>query len=199
HALPLVAWAPVASLVARRLREVAPRITGLLVDALLDPEAEFAVRRRIPGLLVDAAPELAFVGLWRALADARFEVRYRAGKALARMRDRGHALPLPAEQVFDVVEREVRVDTRIWKSYQLVDGIDGSEADELVHQVLEQRSATALDHVFTLLGLVLASEPMRIALHALGTDDPYLRGTALEYLDGVLPDRIRKPLWPFLE
>jgi hypothetical protein len=36
-------------------------------------------------------------------------------------------------------------------------------------------------------------------LQALGTDDPILRGTALEYLDGVLPPRIREPLWPFLE
>ena len=199
HALPLVAWTPVAPLVTERLREIAPRITGTLVDVLLDPEAEFAVRRRIPGLLVDGMPEVAFVGLWRALFDARFEVRYRAGKALARLRDRGQALAVSAEQVFEVIEREVRVDTRIWQSYQLVDGVDGSEADALVHRVLEQRSATALDHVFTLLGLVLAAEPVRIALHALGTDDPTLRGTALEYLEGVLPPRIRDRLWPFLE
>src|SRR4029077_1599420 len=119
--------------------------------------------------------------------------------ALARLRDAGHALPASDEQVFDAVEREVRVDTRIWRSYRLLDGFEGSEADELVYRVLEQRSATALDHVFTLLRLVLPSEPLRICLQTLGTNDRALRGTALEYLDGVLPPRIREWLWPFLE
>ena len=31
------------------------------------------------------------------------------------------------------------------------------------------------------------------------TDDADLRGTALEYLEGVLPRDIRDRLWPFLE
>jgi hypothetical protein len=199
HALPLVAWSPIAPLVSRRLRELAPKITGLLVDALLDPETDFDVRRKLPAILADGEPALAALGLWRALDDQRFEVRYRASKALVRMRDAGHALPATDAQILDVVEREVRVDTRIWRNYRLLDGFEGSGPDAVVYRVLEQRSATALDHVFTLLGLVLPAEPLRISLQALGTDDRVLRGTALEYLDGVLPPRIREPLWPFLE
>jgi hypothetical protein len=199
HAMPLVAWDPVAQLVTQRLRELAPRITGVLTDTLLDPETDFGVRRRLPAVIADGDPALATLGLWRALSDARFEVRYRAGKALARLHEAGHDLPATAEQIFDAVEREVRVDIRIWRSYRLLDGFEGSEADELVYHALEQRSATALDHVFTLLGLVLPSEPLRICLHSLGTDDLVLRGTALEYLEGVLPPRIRRALWPFLE
>jgi len=199
HATPLVAWDPVAALVTRRLRELAPRITGQLIDVLLDPETDFGIRRRLPAIVAAGDPALAVLGLWRAVSDARFEVRYRAGKALARLRDAGHTLPASHEQIFDAVEREVRVDTRIWRSYRLLDGFEGSEPDELVYRVLEQRSATALDHVFTLLGLALPSEPLRICLQTLGTDDPVLRGTALEYLEGVLPPRIRKWLWPFLE
>jgi hypothetical protein len=53
--------------------------------------------------------------------------------------------------------------------------------------------------VFTVLGLALPAEPLRIALHAVQTDDPELRGTALEYLESVLPERVRELLWPFLE
>jgi hypothetical protein len=53
--------------------------------------------------------------------------------------------------------------------------------------------------VFTLLSLVLEREPLQIAFRSLQTRDEYLRGTALEYLDRVLPDRIRQRLWPFLE
>jgi len=65
--------------------------------------------------------------------------------------------------------------------------------------VLEQRSATGLDHVFTLLGLTLPAEPLRLALQAVSTRDPALRGTALEYLESVLPEQVRAPLWPVLE
>jgi hypothetical protein len=53
--------------------------------------------------------------------------------------------------------------------------------------------------VFTLLGLVLPSEPLRVAFRGLHSDDRRLRGTALEYLDSVLPRDIRDCLWRFLE
>ncbi|HTO72830.1 MAG TPA: hypothetical protein VMJ30_03375, partial [Gemmatimonadales bacterium] len=35
--------------------------------------------------------------------------------------------------------------------------------------------------------------------HGLHTRDRNLRGTALEYLESVLPERVRQRLWPFLE
>jgi len=52
--------------------------------------------------------------------------------------------------------------------------------------------------VFTLLSLVLPREPLQIAFRSLHSDDKQLRGTALEYLEGVLPASIRQRLWPFL-
>jgi hypothetical protein len=198
-AIPLLAWQPVTELATRQLRSIAPRVTGALVDALLDPGTDFNVKRKLPAVLEQGDPELASLGLWRALSDERFEVRFRAGKALARHRDAGHALPVAAEQVFDAVLREVNVDVELWRGRRLLDGYEGPESEMRLYRVLSQRSATALDHVFTLLGLVLSAEPLRVALHALSTDDPVLQGTALEYLESVLPPRVRSRLWPFLE
>jgi len=199
HVVPLLAWSPVADDARQALQAIAPRITGQLVDALLDHERDFSVRRRLPAILGFGEPALASWGLWRAVSDPRFEVRYRSGKALARLRDAGYALEIAQDPVFDAVQREVSVDGRIWQSHRLLDGHDGSDVDALLHRVLEQRSATGLDHVFTLLGLALPAEPLRIALQAVSTRDPQLRGTALEYLESVLPERVRAPLWPFLE
>ncbi|PYQ82449.1 MAG: hypothetical protein DMG03_17630, partial [Acidobacteria bacterium] len=45
----------------------------------------------------------------------------------------------------------------------------------------------------------LPREPLQIAFRSLHTDDEYLQGTALEYLEGVLPPAIRRRLWPFIE
>ena len=54
-------------------------------------------------------------------------------------------------------------------------------------------------HVFTLLSIVLPPEPLRIAYRGLHTNDTALRGTALEYLESVLPADVREALWPFIE
>ena len=43
------------------------------------------------------------------------------------------------------------------------------------------------EHVLDLLTLGLEREPARIAARALDADDAYLRGTALEYYETVLP------------
>ena len=39
---------------------------------------------------------------------------------------------------------------------------------------------------------------MQIALRGLESSDQHLRGTALEYLDSVLPSEIRNSLWTYL-
>ena len=43
------------------------------------------------------------------------------------------------------------------------------------------------EHVFNLLALALEREPVRIAARAFATEDIYVRGTALEYFETVLP------------
>jgi hypothetical protein len=69
----------------------------------------------------------------------------------------------------------------------------------LVDEVLRTRANRSLEHVFTLLALVLSRQHLTIAFRALHTNEPMLRGTALEYLETALPDRIREGLWPYLE
>ena len=56
---------------------------------------------------------------------------------------------------------------------------------------MKDRASRSLAHVFTLLSLVLPAEPLLIAFRGLHTDNQHLRGTALEYLEGVLPPPIR--------
>ena len=51
-----------------------------------------------------------------------------------------------------------------------------------------------LRHVFVLLGLAEEAEAMRIASQAVFSDASAVRGTALEYLENVVPDPVRAPL-----
>jgi hypothetical protein len=77
--------------------------------------------------------------------------------------------------------------------------MDDSRESLFVDEVLRDRANRSLEHVFTVLSLTLPREPLRIAFRGLHTNDPALRGTALEYLESVLPDQVRRSLWPFLE
>jgi hypothetical protein len=196
-ALALLAWDEVAGAAARSLAEVAARHTGQLVDALLDPAADFAVRRRVAAPLAQARSQRALDGLLAGLHDKRFEVRYRCGRALARLASEAPQLLVPAEQVFDAVLREAEVDRHVWESHRLLEAVDDDPMS--LGGAVRERASRSLEHVFTVLSLVLPRQPLQVAYRGLYTTDPVLRGTALEYLEIALPERVRQRLWPFLD
>ncbi len=197
--IPLLAWDEVTVDASITLCSIAPEITGLLLDRLLDPTEEFAIRRRIPRILGTCQSGRAVNGLFNACEDKRFEVRYRTGNALTAIQKRYAAIPIDRERVFSIVLREVQVDRRVWESERLLDRPREGDQSLFVDDVLKRRTNRSMEHVFTLLSLVLPHEPLRIAFRGLHTEDVHLRGTALEYLESVLPRKIRKSLWPFLE
>jgi hypothetical protein len=170
HLLPLLAQDDLFLEVLRALRRMAPEVIGQLVDALLDPRQDLAVRRRVPRVLKVCATRRAVEGLVQGLHDELFEVREQCAIALASITGRHPELSVARTDVFAVALREV-------------DGTKG---------VLD------LDHVFTLLSLTLQREPLQIALQAVRGTDRRLRGTALEYLENVLPEALREALWPSL-
>jgi hypothetical protein len=157
--------------VAGALRRASSRCTGQLVDALLDPGLPSVVRRRIARVLKEVPNQRAVDGLLLGLQDARFDIRYRSAQALGRIRTRRPELGVPREKVLEVAAREAE------------------RAGE---------STRHLEHVFSVLALVLDSEPLEIALRAIRGGDSGLRGTALEYLDNVVPSAVRERLWPHL-
>ncbi|MCA9729626.1 MAG: hypothetical protein KC729_18210, partial [Candidatus Eisenbacteria bacterium] len=202
HLVPLLAWDEVCEQAIRALRPLAPRVVGMLVDSLLDPDQEFAVRRRVPRVIATVASPRAVSGLMLGLEDKRFEVRYQCGRGLALLHRRHPDLPIARSEVLAAILRELRVDRPIWESRRLLDqGMEDPEDPDalVVGRLLRDRANKSLEHVFTLLALILETEPLRVAFQGLHTEDPILRGTALEYLESVLPVEVREKLWPFLE
>jgi hypothetical protein len=199
HAIGLLAWDEVAGDALAALRRAADRHAGQLVDALLDPDEDFTIRRRLPSALAHARSRRAVDGLLEGLADRRFEVRFRCGRALARVLARDVALAVDAERVYEAVLREVAVDRQVWESQRLLDHVEDDAEAGFVDEVLRDRASRSLEHVFSMLSLVLPKEPLRVAFRGLHTDDLLLRGTALEYLETALPERVREKLWVFLD
>jgi hypothetical protein len=199
HIVPLLAWDEVAEDAIRALRAVAEERVGELTDALLNPNQPFAVRRRLARVFSVCVSQRAADGLLAALDDLRFEVRFQCGRSLAMIVERNPRVHIDAARVFAAVDREVSVSAPVWTSRRLLDRPDDTAARTAVDDFVNARANQSLAHVFTLLSLVLPNEPLRIAFRALHTTDARLRGTALEYLEHILPPGLRERLWPFLD
>jgi HEAT repeat protein len=196
-AVELLAWDRVAPYAIGALRAAGRPHTAVLVRHLLDSKEDFAIRRRLVSVLADFRTLDAFNGLFDAMRDRRFEVRFRAARALSHLAGEIPNLRVDRERVFGVVLREIAVERGLWESRQLID-LPDDESSPMEAEVLRDRASRSLEHLFTLLSLVFPRDTLRIAFHGLHTDDPHLRGTALEYLETVLPDPIWSRLWRFL-
>jgi AAA family ATP:ADP antiporter len=200
HIVALLAWDPVAYDALRALRAVAEEHVGQLVDALIDPNQPFAVRRRLARVFSVCVSQRAADGLLLALDDLRFEVRLYCGRSLAAIVEKNPRVRVDREAILEAVLREVAVSRSVWEGRQLLDAAAGAEEEQsLQEQAVTDRANHSLAHVFTLLSIVFPTESLRLAFNALHSPDQRLRGTALEYLDAVLPRPVRDRLWPFLE
>jgi hypothetical protein len=158
-------------LVVSALGTFGSRAAGEMVSVLLDPATPDVIRRRLPLALKSCPSPIARDGLLAALEHFDLKVRLRCGRAVLALTDEHPELAKPVPTAFSLVE----------------DVLEGNGAPHLVRE-----------HVFNLLALALEREPVRIAARAFGTDDVYMRGTALEYLETVLPARLFSALQPLL-
>lgn len=196
HVIELLAWDAVAEEAIDALRATGRRVAGTLVDAMLDPEEMFTIRRRAPRAIGGPLDAAVTAGLVAGLHADRFEIRFQCARALARLAG-DHSQPLDAAIVLDRVLGELSVPAGVWESHRV---LDSPRRDYLLDgRIGSGRVPAPLHHVFTLLALVLPPESLQIALHGVLSRDAMMRGTAMEYLESVLPSAIRDRLWIHLE
>ena len=197
--IELLAWNQVMPVASATLRRMGPRIIGMLIDTLLDPDGDFTIRRRIPRVLAFLPSSRSVDGLYAALQDRRFEVRFYAGRALYLLFREHPELTLPHEQVWAVINRELNLQKSTWQAHNLLDNRDSGSKEWFFDDQLLDRADRNLEHLFTLLALLLPVDAVRIAFRALHTDDRQLKGMAFEYLESATPAHTRHLLIPFLE
>ena len=134
------------------------------------------------------------------IGDERFEVRYECGRALLRISDGSTEITISRDKVSEVIKRELDDEKRLLSGAgpQFEDDPSGDAESSLLEGLMRDRVTRSLEHVFTILSLHLEREPLRMAFRALYHEDTRYRGTALEYLDTVLPADVREILWPYL-
>jgi len=152
--------------------------TGQMTDYLLDRHQHPLIRRRIPLLLGQADNARSVLGLTLGLQDAELDVRFRCAGALGRIKTNHPHLPVDTETLWRVIHQEIG-------------RLRGADT-------LSKHGVEPLRHLFNLLGVILGPDVMGICYDSLQSEDPRLRGTALEYLDNQLPQDVRTTLWPLI-
>jgi hypothetical protein len=169
--VPLLAHDNLVKAVVAALDRFGARAAGELVSVLLDAATPDVVRRRLPLALKSCASTIARDGLRAGLESDGLEIRLRCGRALLALTEDHPELQEPFPHALALAQQE----------------LGGGDQTPL-----------AREHVFNLLALALEREPVLIAARAFGTDDTYVRGTALEYLETVLPASLFSAFQPLL-
>jgi ATP:ADP antiporter, AAA family len=172
--IPWLARPETAAEAESALVRAAPRATGQLLDALFDEALPLVIRMKLPDIMARAGGRRSAEALLEALGSNALDVAASSARALGDLRDRDPALAPSKERVFVLTER----------------ALERMRGGALGRRMLE--------HVFDLLGLVLERPVLDLVRRALATEDRRLRGTALEYLDNVLPPHLRDALSPHL-
>src|SRR6185436_6795436 len=119
HVIPLLAWHPVAADAVFALRKVAEERIGMLIDALIDPNQDFTIRRRLARVFSVCVSQRAADGLMLGLGDQRFEVRFQCGRSLASLLEKNPRVTIDSQRIYEVVTREVDVGRPVWESRRL--------------------------------------------------------------------------------
>jgi AAA family ATP:ADP antiporter len=169
--IPVLERSDLVNPVIEALTAQSARAAGQVVDALTADDTPEVVRRRLPIVLRSWNSPRALQGLIDGLQDRSPEVRRRCSRALLSLTTSYPALIVPPAEVLAAVEA----------------ALDSGGSDDGLRE-----------QIFNLLALVLDRQAVRIARHAFEGTDEYLRGTALEYLDSVLPPSLVARLIPSL-
>ena len=183
-AIRLLAWDQALEWARAFLLRHAHRTIGQLTDALLDPEQDFAVRRRIPQILAYTSSQRAVDGLIEALADPRFEIRFHCSRAIEFLHRMTDNLRFDRAAIEAAVEAELSSTRAIWEGRRLLDRQDGSDSQYwYLDSVVRERANKSLEYLFSLLAVMLPAEPLKAAFRGLHGEDRLLRGLALEFLE----------------
>jgi hypothetical protein len=164
------------------------KITGVLVDALLDTERDFVIRRRVPRVLVDLPSPRCVDGLFTALQDGRFEVRFCGGRALFFLLKNHPSLSISPERAWEAINRELSLQRSGWSSHRLLDHRDSQETQWFFDDKLLDRADRNLEHLFTLLALLLTEGSRPDCL----SRAPYGRLSSKEPLSSIWKARRRR-------
>ncbi len=162
------------------------RITGTLGDYLADPSSDLALRRELPRVLGDIATPDAVIALMRYRERDDVRLSYRVLKAMNKIRARTRQARFPRDLVSADLEHDVRNFLFAFVHYRSCPIGNVRSAERLLCIALNERMDQALNRIFRRLALIYPADETYAGYRGIVSDNPRLRGNALEYIENVL-------------
>jgi HEAT repeat protein/CRP-like cAMP-binding protein len=199
---------PLLALMRNRMLKAAARsvlvgygtdVLDTLAYVMRDPDEDIWVRRHIPSTLALIPSDRSVELLVEALGSQDGFMRFKAARALGRIRREHPELAVPAAPVEAQIQREAnRYFSTLSLHYNLTHQ-DAAAGDSLLGRALQEKIARTVDRIYRLLALVYPPRDIAAARWTLEHGDSRGRAGALEYLDNLLTGAVRKKVLPVIE
>jgi AAA family ATP:ADP antiporter len=175
-------------------------VVGQLGEILGDSEGvDMAIRRNVPVVLSRIPTQQSADALSSHLDDADASQRFRAVKALNKLRGRYPKLDIDTRAADAAFVEETRAYYENLLAATLLRGRVRGEAEALLARALDERLGPHLELMFRLLGLHYAADDVYDAYLGTVSDDKARRESAVELLDNVLPPSLKKYILPIID
>lgn len=174
-------------------------IADSLTTVLRNPDADVWVRRHIPATLARISSRKSLDVLIDALGTPDGFLRYKVVEALERLR-REH--PELGVDHHPIEERLLKESLSYFRYLSLRDSLtrnDGVGKDSLLCRALSEKLHRTCDRIYRLLGVIYPWKDVAAARWSIEHDEGWLRASAIEYLDNVLPGPLRTRLIPIFD
>jgi len=197
HLVPLLVdsqWAPDTRVA---LREYGSRILGTLADIFNDPSEDLEIRRSIPLVLAYIPQQASADILLDGLFDFDGLLRYRAIRALGKLRLLDPNLKFDQRKVGLRIREDC--ETMLWFQQAMAKLYPRDGSHDLLLQVFKDKISRGKDRVFRLLALRLPPAAAIGSLLALAQGDRLMKAAVAEYLDNVLPGKVKSGVLAVIE
>ena len=177
---------------------VIPALVFFLNDEHEDPW----VRRRIPRTLALIPCEASVAELLKCLGGDDGFIRYKALRALERVRREHPEIEVAREPIEELLSKEIRRYYRyLGVSYDLFEngGTASLSRDTLLARALGEKTARGMDRIYRLLGLLHDWSEIRASRWAIEHGDGRAQTNAVEFLDNTLSGSLRKMFLPLVD
>jgi AAA family ATP:ADP antiporter len=195
--IPLLSEAESAPDARMTLREYGPRILGTLADTLRDPTEDIEVRRSIPLVLAYVPDQTSVDILLDGLFDYDGLVRYRAIRALGKLRLVDPSLHFDPKKVITGIREDGEKTLRFQQAQVSLYPEDGSK--DLLLQLLKDKFERGKDRVFRLLALLLPPRAAMGSIIVIREGDRLATAKVIELLDNLLPGKLKDVVLPLIE
>jgi ATP/ADP translocase/HEAT repeat protein/CRP-like cAMP-binding protein len=174
-------------------------IVPVLAHVLRDEHEHLWIRRHVPSTLAALGGPRAMTALVDSLNESDGFLRYKAIRAIEKLRRDDPSLNCPRQVLESAVVRET---SRYYNGLTLQQNLlrHALDADDsLLAQALADKLRRAVDRIYCLLGLLYHVDDVAAARYTIERGQTRRRAAAVEYLDNLLGGVVRRRVMPILD